>query len=68
MNDHRRTIQTLFVSNLVLSFGFQIWRAVFNNLAAGMGLEAGAVGVVQLALSRDQSQAEGNAPNARTVT
>ena len=47
MNDHRKTIQTLFASNLVLAFGFQIWRAVFNNLADGMGLEAGAVGAVQ---------------------
>lgn len=48
MNDHRRTIQTLFASTLVLSFGFQMWRTVFNNLAVqDLGLEAGAVGAIQ---------------------
>jgi len=48
MTDHRRTMQTLFVSNFVLAFGFQVWRTVFNNLAANdMGLEAGAVGAIQ---------------------
>jgi len=48
MTDQRKIIQTLFVSNLVLMFGFQMWQVVFNNLAVeDLGLEAGAVGAVQ---------------------
>jgi predicted MFS family arabinose efflux permease len=48
MSDQRRTVQTLFISNLVLMFGFQVWRAVFNNLVVeDLGLEAGAVGAIQ---------------------
>lgn len=48
MSDHRRIMRTLIISNLVLMFGFQIWRAVFNNLAVEeLGLEAGAVGAIQ---------------------
>jgi predicted MFS family arabinose efflux permease len=48
MTDHRRIMQALIFSNLVLMFGFQIWRAVFNNLAVEeLGLGAGAVGAIQ---------------------
>jgi predicted MFS family arabinose efflux permease len=48
MNDQRRILQTLFLSNLALMFGFQVWRAVFNNLAVeDLGLGAGAVGAIQ---------------------
>ena len=48
MKDHRKTIQTLFISNAILMFGFQVWRTVFNNLAVeDLGLEAGAVGAIQ---------------------
>jgi predicted MFS family arabinose efflux permease len=48
MNNQRGISQTLFLSNLALMFGFQVWRAVFNNLAVeDLGLEAGAVGVIQ---------------------
>jgi predicted MFS family arabinose efflux permease len=48
MTDHRRIMQALIFSNLVLMFGFQIWRAVFNNLAVqDLALEAGAVGAIQ---------------------
>jgi predicted MFS family arabinose efflux permease len=48
MTDHRRIMQALIFSNLVLMFGFQVWRAVFNNLAVqDLGLEAGAVGAIQ---------------------
>jgi predicted MFS family arabinose efflux permease len=48
MSDHRRIMQTLIVSNLVLMFGFQVWRAVFNNLVVDdLGLGAGAVGAIQ---------------------
>lgn len=48
MTDHRRIMQALILSNLVLMFGFQVWRAVFNNLAVEeLGLEAGAVGAIQ---------------------
>jgi predicted MFS family arabinose efflux permease len=48
MSDRRKTWQTLILSNLVLMFGFQVWRAVFNNLAVeDLGLEAGAIGAIQ---------------------
>ncbi len=48
MERTRKVVTILFVSNLVLMFGFQVWRAVFNNLAVeDLGLEAGAVGLVQ---------------------
>ncbi len=48
MERSRKVMTILFVSNLVLMFGFQVWRAVFNNLAVeDLGLEAGAVGLVQ---------------------
>lgn len=48
MSDQRKIVRLLFVSNLMLMFGFQVWRAVFNNLAVeDLGLEAGAVGAVQ---------------------
>jgi predicted MFS family arabinose efflux permease len=41
-------MQALILSNLVLMFGFQVWRAVFNNLAVqDLALEAGAVGAIQ---------------------
>ena len=33
MSDHRRIMQTLIISNLALRFGFQVWRATFNNFA-----------------------------------
>ena len=50
MSEHRRTMRALFVSNLVLMFGFQVWRTVFNNLAVDdLGLEAGAIGAIQSA-------------------
>ncbi len=48
MGDHRRIMQTLILSNMALMFGFQVWRAVFNNLAVeDLGLEAGAMGAIQ---------------------
>ncbi len=48
MTDHRRIMRTLVLSNLILMFGFQVWRAVFNNLAVeDLGLEAGAIGAIQ---------------------
>jgi predicted MFS family arabinose efflux permease len=48
MSDRRRIMQTLIVSNMALMFGFQVWGAVFNNLAFDdLGLEAGAVGAIQ---------------------
>jgi hypothetical protein len=48
MSDHRRIMQTLIYSNLVLMFGFQVWQVVFNNLAVqDLGLGAGAVGMIQ---------------------
>ncbi len=48
MSDHRRIMQTVLISNLVLMFGFQVWRVVFNNLAVeDLGLGAGAVGAIQ---------------------
>jgi predicted MFS family arabinose efflux permease len=48
VSDHRRIMQTLIYSNLALMFGFQVWRAVFNNLAVEeLGLEAGAMGALQ---------------------
>jgi predicted MFS family arabinose efflux permease len=41
-------MRTLIISNLALMFGFQVWRAVFNNLAVeDLGLQAGAVGAIQ---------------------
>lgn len=48
MSDHRKTTTTLIISNLILMFGFQVWRTVFNNLAVeDLGLEAIAVGAIQ---------------------
>jgi hypothetical protein len=48
MTDQRKIVQTLFISNLALMFGFQVWRAVFNNLAVeDLDLQAGAVGAIQ---------------------
>ena len=48
MTDHRRIMWTLIISNMLLSFGFQVWRTVFNNLAVDdLGLGAGAVGAIQ---------------------
>ena len=45
---NRRIMQNLVVSNFVLMFGFQVWRAVFNNLVVDdLGLQAGAVGAIQ---------------------
>jgi predicted MFS family arabinose efflux permease len=48
MSNNRKTIQTLFASNIALMFGFQVWRTVFNNLAVqDLGMEAGAIGAIQ---------------------
>ena len=53
MNDNyqtstRQIMTTLIVSNLILTFGFQVWRTVFNNLAVeDLGIEAVAVGAIQ---------------------
>jgi predicted MFS family arabinose efflux permease len=46
--DNRRIMKTLVLSNFILMFGFQIWNAVFNNLAVDdLGLQAGAIGAIQ---------------------
>jgi predicted MFS family arabinose efflux permease len=48
MSDRRRIMQTVIISNLVLMFGFNVWRTVFNNLVVeDLGLGAGAVGAIQ---------------------
>ncbi len=48
MSENRRIMRTVIISNLVLMFGFQVWRVVFNNLAVeDLGLNAGAVGAIQ---------------------
>lgn len=48
MSDRRSIMRTVIISNLVLMFGFNVWRAVFNNLVVqDLGLGAGAVGAIQ---------------------
>jgi predicted MFS family arabinose efflux permease len=48
VSDRRSIMRTVIISNLVLMFGFNIWRAVFNNLVVeDLGLGAGAVGAIQ---------------------
>jgi predicted MFS family arabinose efflux permease len=48
MSDRRNIMRTVIISNLVLMFGFNVWRAVFNNLVVeDLGLGAGAVGAIQ---------------------
>ena len=48
MTDNRQIMKTLFISNMALMFGFNVWRAVFNNLAVeNLGMDAVAIGIIQ---------------------
>jgi MFS family permease len=48
MNDSKRLFRTLAVANFFLFFGFNIWRAVFNNFAVEeIGVGADQIGIIQ---------------------
>lgn len=48
MNDSKRLFRTLAVANFFLFFGFNIWRAIFNNFAVEeLGVGADQIGVLQ---------------------
>jgi predicted MFS family arabinose efflux permease len=48
LNDNRRILLYLIVSNFLLNFGFQFWQAIFNNFAVEeIGIGPASVGVVQ---------------------
>ncbi len=46
--DRRSALAVIVLSNLLLSFGFQLWRSLFNNFAVGeLGVRADQIGLVQ---------------------
>ena len=48
MNDSKRLLRTLFVANLFLYLGFNVWRAMFNNFAVEeIGVSATQIGLLQ---------------------
>jgi MFS family permease len=48
MNDSKRLFRTLAAANFFLYFGFNIWRAVFNNFAVEeIGVGADQIGIIQ---------------------
>ncbi|MBM4459140.1 MAG: MFS transporter [Chloroflexi bacterium] len=48
LKDNRRLLSYIIVSNLLMSFGFQVWQALFNNYAVEeMSIGPAAVGLVQ---------------------
>ena len=48
MDDSRRLLRTLFVANLFLYLGFNVWRAMFNNYAVEeIGITATQIGLIQ---------------------
>jgi MFS family permease len=48
MTDSKRLFRTLVVANFFLFFGFNIWRAIFNNFAVEViGVGADQIGIIQ---------------------
>ena len=48
MDDSKRLLRTLFVANLFLYLGFNVWRAMFNNFAVEeIGVSATQIGLLQ---------------------
>jgi predicted MFS family arabinose efflux permease len=48
MKDKKQLFRTLAIANFLLYFGFNIWRAVFNNFAVEeLGVRADQMGVIQ---------------------
>ena len=48
LKDNRRLLSYIIISNLLMSFGFQVWQALFNNYAVEeMSIGPAAVGLVQ---------------------
>jgi sugar phosphate permease len=48
MSDTKRLFRTLAVANFFLYFGFNVWRAIFNNYAVEeIGVNATQIGLIQ---------------------
>jgi len=48
MDDSKKLLRTLLIANLFLYFGFNVWRALFNNFAVEeIGVSATQIGLIQ---------------------